>query len=43
MVYKMFPDSKIAKCYASGRTKPTMIMKGALAPEQNDCYEIVPK
>ena len=35
MVYKMFPDSKIAKCYNSGRTKTTMIVKGALAPEKD--------
>ena len=35
MVGKMFPDSKIAKCYSSGRTKTTMIVKGALFPEKD--------
>ncbi|KAI0238512.1 hypothetical protein LSAT2_010763 [Lamellibrachia satsuma] len=32
MVLAMFPDSKIAKTYSSGRTKTTQIIKRALAP-----------
>ena len=36
MVKKMFPDSKIARRYGSGKTKTTMILKGALAPEKTD-------
>ena len=28
----MFPDSKIAKAYASGKTKTTCIVNGALKP-----------
>ena len=32
----MFPDSKIAERFASGRTKTTAIVKYALAPVLND-------
>ena len=31
----MFPDSKTAQEFASGRTKPTAIVKHALAPALN--------
>ena len=32
LIRNIFPDSEIAKCYSSARTKTTCILNGALAP-----------
>ena len=32
LIHNIFPDSEIAKCYSSARTKTTCILNGALAP-----------